>query len=186
MAYTTLTGDLEAVNYSSIRAGLLSERDQYRMLAQWMAVHSAGRSTRAGSSPRFSTYAIRVDARLASDYDDVEWQGRGWKWVDPLNDLQAAEAAIRLGLDTRHRLAAEAGLDLEENIDQLAEEQDYARAAGVDVSGSATPTPSGRETPDARDARQITETTPSNDETNDETDSTGDTNALILPRRRVA
>jgi capsid protein len=27
MAYTTLTGDLEAVNYSSIRAGLLSERD---------------------------------------------------------------------------------------------------------------------------------------------------------------
>jgi capsid protein len=126
--------------------------------------------------------ALKVDARLASEYDDVEWQGRGWKWVDPLNDLQAAEAAIKLGLDTRHRLAAEAGLDLEENIDQLAEENDYAEAAGVDISGSNPPAGAPAETPDVRDARQSKETTPPEDVADDATD----TSALTLPRRRIA
>jgi lambda family phage portal protein len=178
MAYTTLTGDLEAVNYSSIRAGLLSERDNYKMLAQWGAVHICRPVYLRWIKSAILTNAVRVDARLASDYDDIEWQGRGWKWVDPLNDLQAAELAIRLGLDTRHRLAGEAGLDFEDVVDRLSEENDYADAAGVDVSGStqlknpAAGDPVDGGDPNARDDRQTLETTPAKPD------------ALTIPRHR--
>jgi hypothetical protein len=48
--------------------------------------------------------------------------------------------AIDLGLTTRAKLAAEAGSDFEENVDQLAEEQDYADQAEVDVSGNQSKT----------------------------------------------
>lgn len=159
MAYTTLTGDLEAVNYSSIRAGLLSERDQYRMLAQWAAVHICRPVYLGWLKNAMLTGALKVDARLASEYDDVEWQGRGWKWVDPMSDLQAAELAINLGLDTKHRLAAEAGLDHEEIVDQRKEEQEYERKAGVEFPGSKGAQAQPQD-PDARDDAQTKQTTP--------------------------
>jgi lambda family phage portal protein len=173
MAYTTLTGDLEAVNYSSIRAGLLSERDMYRMQAQWGAVHLCRPIYIAWLKNAMLTGALKVDARLASEYDEVEWQGRGWKWVDPVSDLQAAELALSLGLDTRHRLAAEAGLDYEENVDQLAEENEYASVAKVNVAGAPKALPPGQD-PNARDDQQTQQTTPTKP----------DAVALSLPRQR--
>jgi lambda family phage portal protein len=178
MAYTTLTGDLEAVNYSSIRAGLMSERDQYRMLAQWAAVHICRPVYMHWIKSAILHNAVRVDARLASEYDEVEWQGRGWKWVDPLNDLQAAELAIRLGLTTRHRLAAEVGTDLEENIDQLAEENDYADKAGVDISGSTAPAQANNTLESGDDPRD--------NAAGEKPKKDDDTNALALRRRRIA
>lgn len=163
MAYTTLTGDLEAVSYSSIRAGLLSERDQYRMFQKWAAVHICRPIYMSWVKNAMLVGALKVDARVAADYDDVEWQGRGWKWVDPLNDLQSAELAINLGLDTRHRLAAEAGLDFEEIIDQRAEEDEYAETAGVELPGS-TNTNVVAQDPNARDDESNRQTTPAKPE----------------------
>lgn len=135
MSYTTLTGDLEAVNYSSIRAGLLSERDQYRSLQRWLGIHCHRVVYREWVSMALLSSAIRVDTRLASDYYAVEWKPRGWKWVDPVNDLTAAALAIGLGLDSRQRLAAEQGRDFEEVVEEIAYELEFAEAMGVDVSG---------------------------------------------------
>jgi lambda family phage portal protein len=39
VSYLTLTGDLRQANYSSMRAGLLPERDRWRKLHGWMAEH---------------------------------------------------------------------------------------------------------------------------------------------------
>ena len=69
------------------------------------------------------------------NYAAHEWHPRGWKWVDPLKDLLALELGIALGVDTRTRGAAQQGLDFEKNVDQIAQENDYAERAGVDVSG---------------------------------------------------
>lgn len=138
MSYTTLTGDLEAVNYSSIRAGLLSERDQYRSLQRWLGIHCHRLVYREWLSMSLLSTAIRVDSRLASDYYAVEWKPRGWKWVDPVNDLTAAALAIGLGLDSRQRLAAEQGRDFEEVVEEIAHELEFAEAMGVDVSGAPT------------------------------------------------
>lgn len=131
MAYTTLTGDLEAVNYSSIRAGLLSERDQFRMLQRWLGVHVHRVVYREWLQMSLLSGALRLDSRIASNYHAVEWRPRGWKWVDPVNDLTAAALAISMGLDSRTRLAAEQGRDFEETVDDIVAELEYAESVGL-------------------------------------------------------
>lgn len=139
MAYTTMTGDLEAVNYSSIRAGLLSERDWYRTLQRWSVEHFNTDVYEAWLPNALLSGALAVDNRLASEYRDVRWRGRGWKWVDPKNDLLAAKLALDLGLTSRSRLAAEQGCDWEEIVDELAHEIEVSTEAGVDVTGDQQP-----------------------------------------------
>jgi lambda family phage portal protein len=157
MAYTTLTGDLEAVNYSSIRAGLLSERDGYRTLQKWLAIQVCRPVYRDWLAMALLHSAISVDSRLASNYYAVVWRGRGWPWVDPSNDAAAFELLRKNGLTSRQRATAERGDDFEEVIDEIAHEEEYARTAGVDVSGSQSAA-ADREHPDDRDDRQTDET----------------------------
>jgi capsid protein len=134
VSYLTLTGDLRQANYSSMRAGLLPERDHWRSLQVWFATHFHRVTYRDWVDMAALKRAIAVDARLGSDYYDVAWRGRGWKWVDPKNELEAFEKEVQLGLNSRKRGAAEQGNDYEEIVDERAEEEAYADDAGVDVS----------------------------------------------------
>lgn len=164
MAYTTLTGDLEAVNYSSIRAGLLGERDIYRMLQRWTTVHVCRPVFRAWLEMALTTpEALGLPTRKADDYADVAWMPRGWKWVDPLKDLQAAQLAISLGLACRTDIAAEQGHDYETTIANLAAEEELAAEYGVTIDGApaagapgAAGTQPGAQPgqPDAREAEE--------------------------------
>lgn len=139
VSYLTLVGDLREANYSSMRAGLLPERDHYRVLQVWFAKRFHRRVYRSWVGMALVSGAVKADSRLASDHMAVEWQGRGWTWVDPVKDLDAAERAIRLGLDSRKRLSAERGRDFEDNVDEIAEEESYARRQGVSVAGMGSP-----------------------------------------------
>lgn len=134
ISYLTLTGDVSAANYSSMRAGLIPERDHFRCLQNFIALHACRWVYREWVGQALLTQQLRVDTRIRSDLYAVEWKPRGWKWVDPANDLDALEAEIRLGLTTRTRAAAERGNDFEEVVDELKKEQEYAEAEGVDVS----------------------------------------------------
>ena len=135
MSYLTATGDVSAANYSSMRAGLLPERDHWRILQQIQATRVHRRVYRDWIAMALLTDALRLPSPVASDYHDVEWRGRGWKWVDPLDDLIAAERGIALGTTSRQRIAAEHGDDYEVIVDELAEEQEYAAEQGVWVDG---------------------------------------------------
>lgn len=157
MSYTTLTGDLEAVNYSSIRAGLLSERDHFRYLQRFLVVQFCMPVYRSWVRMALLAGALRVDSRLASNFHAVQWKPRGWKWVDPVNDLTAAMLAIALRLDNRSRLAAEQGRDFEEMADELAYEEDYLESIGLDVYGP-TATTGSQAPPDTADAGETGDT----------------------------
>jgi lambda family phage portal protein len=169
MAYTTFSGNLTAVNYSSIRAGVLSERDAYRFLQKWTSTHVCRPIYRDWLAMSLLHAALRVDSRLASNYYQVVWRGRGWPWVDPANDATAFETLRKNGLTSRQRACAERGDDFEEIADEIAYEEKYAASVGVDVSGTQ---PAGQ--PIERD-----------DDESDETDDSkpNDRRALRLPRR---
>jgi len=132
----TLTGNLKEANYSSMRAGLLPERDHWRVLQKSQAMHFCRPVYRDWVGMALLTGALEVDTRLASNYYDVAWKGRGWSWVDPLKDLQALKLGIDLGVDSRQHANAEQGRDYEDVVDELQYEQEYADEADVDVSGN--------------------------------------------------
>lgn len=133
-SYHALTGDLTEVNYSSIRAGTLQERDAYRRI-QWSVLRQFhDRVFLEFLRWALTTGMLELPSRDRDRWRGRRWMPRGWPWVDPEKDLRAAAMAIRLGLDSRTRLAGEQGRDFRDIVRELAEEEKLAREEGIMLS----------------------------------------------------
>ena len=146
VSYNALANDLEGVNYSSIRSGLLIERDSWRDLQRFWIATVLDRVYRAWLDAARLSPDLALDSREPSKFYAVRWIPRGWAWVDPLKDGQAAVLAINNGLSSRTEQLAERGLDFEEVLENLEQEQELAKQYRVTISGStgtaAAPAPS--------------------------------------------
>lgn len=143
VSYNSLAEDLEGVNFSSIRAGLLNERDMWRVRQKWMLETFHKRVFAAWLDHAVLAGRINLGAR---DLDQVAEQcvfhPRGWPWVDPLKDMEANVLGVQNGFTTRARLMGEQGYDLEDTLAELADEEklikSYGLKLGSDVKGDAT------------------------------------------------
>lgn len=140
VSYNVLANDLEGVNYSSIRQGVLDERDGWRMLQTWMIETVCEPVFGEWLAMSLDTGAIGLPNFKFDKFANVDWQPRGWQWVDPAKEIKAAGDAVKEGVKTRTEIAAEQGRDFEDVIARLAEENEIAKAAGVDL-GADTPAP---------------------------------------------
>lgn len=143
VAYNTLSNDLEGVNFSSIRTGVLEERDNWMMIQKfvienwlddlfstwlkWALISSAIKLPNGASLP-----ASKFDK-----FNAATWIGRRWQWVDPFKDIQANVAAINNGLKSRSDVVAEQGRDFGDTITQLAAEQAQMAALGIKIEQPA-------------------------------------------------
>lgn len=135
MSYNALANDLEGVNYSSMRSGLLIERDVFRC-AQDLWIGAFLRPVyRNWINFALLSRALVLDQRDSQKFLPAKFSPRGWAWVDPLKDTQAGVMGIQAGLTSRQALLAEQGLDFEEVLEQLAMENEMAEEAGVSISG---------------------------------------------------
>lgn len=135
VAYNSLANNLEGVNYSSMRSGLLIERDVWRTLQQWWIDSFL--------TPLFeawvATYLLTPRADGLPTFDaayyvaGVEWQPRGWDWVDPKKEGEANVLAIDNCLDSHIRICSERGLDFERIVEEKAEAKRIAALHGVDL-----------------------------------------------------
>lgn len=147
VSYTSLTGDLSRVNFSSIRAGLLEERDVWRTLQQFVIEHFCDEVYTAWLEQAFLTGALEL---TDAEYEAVSmpvWQPRGWQWVDPLKDVQATVMAIDNTLATRTDALAEQGADFEEIVAVLAQEKEMLDAAGIDTTAAQAQRPAAQNPP---------------------------------------
>jgi lambda family phage portal protein len=135
VAYNGLANDLEGVNYSSIRAGVLEEREQWRVLQTWCSETLCDRVFQAWLDFALLTQQLPLPPRKREKFAEIAWQPRGWAWVDPLKDIQAAKDAIALGVGTRAAVAAATGTSVEDTFAQLAVEAELAREFGISVTG---------------------------------------------------
>jgi lambda family phage portal protein len=151
-SYPELCNDYEAVNFSSIRAAILSSRDEWRKRQKWFE--------EAWLEPIFADWlrfalanrVILLDngsplpIAKAEKFAAHGWQMRGWAWVDPLKDVETAREGIALSITSRSRIAREQGRDIEEIFDDLQTEGKLAEKYGIDLSSSpATPLPQNKE-----------------------------------------
>jgi len=136
VSYSAMTGDLRDVNFSSIRTGLLQERDIWRSLQRHHIDNLADPVMRKWLQFAVAADQVTLPSRDHERWADAQtWKPRGWAWVDPVKDVMAAEAGIALGTTTRTAVCDALGVDFEDNMDQLRREQDLADAKGVDISG---------------------------------------------------
>lgn len=151
VSHASMTGDLTKVNYSSARVGLLVERDHWRTLQGWFAEAFCDVVYRRWLRAATLSGALVLPSERLSDYETVQWRPRGWTWVDPLKDVQAAALAVAYGFTSRRRVIADEGEDLEEIADELAEDAALYAEYGVPLQAPSGVTVQTEGADDAED-----------------------------------
>lgn len=131
-SYTSLSNDLEATSYSSIRQGALEERDAYRNLQTFMIDSFIRRVYEAWLGSTMEIGAIIVPVR---EYDRFasksEFRGRAWSWVDPQKEMSAAVMGMKNGILSLQDVANNYGKDTEELLAQIQRDKALMEQFGV-------------------------------------------------------
>lgn len=136
VSHASLSNDRGDANYGSQRGGLIDERDNYRVLQVWLIQKLC--------VPIFRQWL--VTARLTGVIRHfgnpcASWAGRGWDWIDPKNDIAAAIAALKAKIDSRTRILAQKGLVFRDVMQELADEEDFAKSLGISLEIDPPPAP---------------------------------------------
>lgn len=154
VAYNSLANDLEGVNFSSIRSGVLEERDGWMAIQNWFATNVL--------TPIFEEWLelalLRERITLPSGrplplarYDKFAehvWQPRRWGWVDPKKDIEASVLAIDNHLASPQQIAAQQGRDIEDVLDDIAAYRAMLAARNLQPPA---PRPAASDTPSRED-----------------------------------
>lgn len=161
MSYYAIANDLTEVNFSSIRAGLLEDREHFKALQTWWLdkfecpiflkwleislLNGAIKDPISGARLPFSKL---------QKFSKHKFHPRRWDWVDPQKDIEAAVTAIDNRLKTRDQVIQEhTQATFEEVVEGHQREQEAAEAARVEL-----PPVAGAQPENASD-----ETTPNED-----------------------
>jgi len=131
ISYHSISNDLSSVNYSSLRAGSLEDRDQYRVLQKFMIEHfiePVFRSWLKNAMTRSINLPIQKYDKFA---DGVTYIPRSWGWVDPQKEMMANIAGLQNGIVTYQDIESNYGRDVEELFEQHEREDKLATQYGV-------------------------------------------------------
>jgi len=131
--YNTLCNDLEGVNYSSLRAGSLDEREFWKDIQSWFIDNFLERVYPDWVEMSALSGKLNIQFSEIERYIAPEWQPRRWDWVDPLNEVQAKLLELKNGLTTRTRICAEKGLDFEDVLEELRREKQLMEEYGISI-----------------------------------------------------
>jgi lambda family phage portal protein len=135
VSYAALSNDLEGTSYSSIRQGALEERDSYKMMQQFLMDHFI--------IPAFNTWLMHVmefgyiplpASRFNKFSSASSFRPRGWQWVDPQKEINAAVTAMHNGVMSMQDVAGQYGRDVEETFSQWQRDKEMADAFGLELA----------------------------------------------------
>lgn len=131
VSYNTLANDLEGVNYSSIRAGLLDERDNYKTIQAMVVEKLLIPIYEQWLLMALTKGDINLPLSKFEKFNAPIFYGRRWAWVDPLRDIEASKLAIESGFKTHAEIIAEMGGDLYDTFEQLKLENELKKKYGL-------------------------------------------------------
>jgi lambda family phage portal protein len=140
LSYEALSNDLEGTSYSSIRQGALLERDQFKNDQQFMIDHFVDKvfkiwlrwSMETGSLT-LNGLSIGID-KYNKFSEAVQWRGRGFQWVDPLKEINAAVVGLQNGILSMQDVANHYGRDVEETFAQIERDKETAAQFGIQTA----------------------------------------------------
>jgi lambda family phage portal protein len=153
-SYVDLANDLEAVSFSSIRQGNNLANEVWFALQGFTGEHFCRPVYLAWLKNAFLAGALDgVKAKDLQKLTNPTWRGRGFPYVNPLQDAQAALLEIRGGLATYSGKLAERGEDFEEFLATRQWENEAIAEAGLSFDlSSIAPTVNGAPPPEKKPA----------------------------------
>lgn len=137
VSYNSLANDLESVNYSSLRAGTIEEREVWKELQSWLMENMLDDIFADWLEMSLLMNAVKLHFSSFDRLNNPYWLARGYTWVDPLKDMQSNVLANKEGLKTHTQIANELGMDLEELYEQLEKEKELRKQYGITTMGEA-------------------------------------------------
>lgn len=131
ISYHSLSNDLSSVNYSSLRAGSLEDRDQYRVLQKFMIEHFIEPIFMNWLSKAMLSAINLPIAKFDKFADNVSFIPRSWGWVDPQKEMMANIQGLQNGIVTYQDIEGNYGRDVEELFEQHEREERLAEQYGV-------------------------------------------------------
>lgn len=135
ISYHCLSNDLEGVNYSSIRAGVLEDREHFKGLQNWFIRTFIRPVYEEWLSFAWMKGQITISGRPLSrpldDYMAAHFQARRWAWVDPQKDGVANQLAINERLKSRSQIMREQGDDPESTWREIAREDELMKSLNI-------------------------------------------------------
>lgn len=163
--YNLLNNDLEGVNYTSLRAGALDERETWMLVQNWFAEQFLRpvfswwleNALLLGKIAYSSGSTLPVEK--LEKFNRPYFIGRRWDWVDPLKDMQAIQLALQLGYTSLARELGARGEDVEETFAEIKWVAELAAKYGVKLDfttgGNAPKIPASAEEDMLAAAKQL-------------------------------
>lgn len=138
VSYHNLAQDLEGVNFSSIRQGVLDEREFFMERQEFVIEQLCDKVFEAAFDRALLGGHVVTESgkKLTADkfelYAERDWQGRRWTWIDPRADVDAAVDAKNNMLRTPGSIIREGGGDPLETYREWAADMQAMRDAGIE------------------------------------------------------
>ena len=150
VTFEQLTNDYTHVNFSSIRAGILEFR---RAVEQYQANVMIHQMLEPVMRRWMKESVLNGSLELPEDYFDdptpyeaCKFVAPGWNLVNPKDEVEAYQTAVRSGFTSRTQVVREQGFDPEVIDAQQAEERERAAALNLIYDSDSNKVLIGRET----------------------------------------
>jgi lambda family phage portal protein len=137
VAYHTFASDLEGVNFSSARAGVLEERDMWMVLQQWLVEGFNAQVFPEWLMHQMLSKKITLPSGIPlpfskfAKFNAATWQPRRWSWVDPLKDIKANREAIDARVRSISSVIRETGADPDDVFLEIQTEREKLDEMGI-------------------------------------------------------
>jgi lambda family phage portal protein len=137
ISYNTLANDLEGVNFSSIRAGVLEDREMWKELQEFLIDAFLVDVYEDWLRMALLTSNIKVKGKPLNitrfdRYNKPRFQPRRWAWVDPLKDSKANESLIAMNAASTSEIIRDRGRDPEQVYSEIARDKEMMESAGIE------------------------------------------------------
>jgi lambda family phage portal protein len=137
ISHASLSNNLSGVNYSSIRAGVMDDRELFKIIQNWFIRTFISRVYKNWLTMAVMRGEIKINgtiplSRPIEDYMGVKYQPKRWAWVDPLKDMQANNLAVELGVRSPLDVIKEEGRDPEKVLAGYKKYIDLVKSFGLE------------------------------------------------------
>lgn len=136
ISYNTLANDLEGVNFSSIRAGVLEDREMWKELQEFLIESFLIDVFEDWLRMALLTSNIKVKGKSLNitrfdRYNAPRWMPRRWAWVDPLKDSKANESLVGMNAASVSEIIRDRGRDPEQVYNEIARDKELMEEMGI-------------------------------------------------------
>jgi len=133
VSYNNLAGDYESVNYSSLRAAALDDREVWKMIQTFFCDEVMAGIFEPWLEMALMSGKVALPLRKLDKFTAPEWKPRRWSWVDPLKDVQASILEVDNGFTSRRQIIAEDGGDIEDTFNEISEDEALEEEYGIEL-----------------------------------------------------